>query len=100
MGSFRYSFSVQVDDEDYFYQHVIFEEVDGGLEIRCEAPDSDCVHLLHPERYEAFKAAIGQSDVGDVLDAVRRAVKRRKRRLIFEAVHDYAEVKFTWFSID
>ena len=87
-------------DNHYFYQQVEFEDVEAGVQISCDEPDSECVHLLVPERYGAFLEAIGQPAGLDVIEAARRAVKKNKRPLVFDAVHELAEVKFTWYDWD
>ncbi len=77
-----------------------FEAVEGGVQISCNEPDSECVHFLAPEKYGAFLGAIGQPAGTDIIEAARIAVKKNKRPLVFEAVHELAEVKFTWYDWD
>ena len=77
-----------------------FEDVDGGVQIRCDAPDSECVHLLSPDKYQVFLQAICQPWAPSVIDGVRLAVKKNKRPLEFDAAHELAEVKFTWYDWD
>jgi hypothetical protein len=100
MAKFNFSFCVRPNDRSYFYQQVEFEDVEGGVQISCNEPDSECVHLLAPEQYEAFLNAIGQPPEIDVIAAARIAVKKNKRPLVFDAVHELAEVKFTWYDWD
>jgi hypothetical protein len=100
MAKFHFSFCVRPDDISYFYQQVEFEDVDGGVQISCNEPNSECVHLLAREKYESFLEMIGQPAGMDVIEAARVAVKRNKRPLVFDAVHELAEVKFTWYDWD
>lgn len=77
-----------------------FENVEGGVQISCYEPDSECVHFLAPEKYGAFLEVIGQPVGIDVIEAARMAVKKNRRPLVFDAVHELAEVKFTWYDWD
>jgi hypothetical protein len=96
MAQFHFSFCIRPNETSYFYQQVEFEDVEGGVQISCNEPDSECVHLLAPKKYKAFLERIGQPAGMDIIEATRVAVKRNKRPLVFDAVHDLAEVKFTW----
>lgn len=100
MSKFHFSFCVKPSDETFFYQHVELETVEDGVQISCEAPDSECVHLLAPEKYMEFCKAIGQDSIADPIDAAKAAVKKNKRPIVFDAVHEIAEVKFTWYDWD
>lgn len=100
MATFHFSFCVRPDDKSYFYQQVEFEDVEDGVQISCDEPDSECVHLLSPNKYGEFLEAIGQPAGMDVIEATKIAVKRNKRPLVFDAVHELAEVKFTWYNWD
>jgi hypothetical protein len=98
MAKFQFSFCVRPDETSYFYQQVEFEDLDGGVQITCHEPDSECVHLLAPEKYFAFLEKIGQPAEMEVIEAVKMTVKKNKRRLVFDAVHELADVKFTWYD--
>lgn len=101
MDIFHFSFVVNKDYKNYwYYQHVEFEEQADGIEIRCDSPASECVHFMKPEQYAAFNQAIGQPAELPVLVAAKTAVKRNKRPLVHDAVHNHSEVKFTWFDPD
>jgi hypothetical protein len=100
MAKFHFSFCVRPNETSYFYQQVEFEDVEGGVQISCNEPDSECVHLLAPKKYKAFLERIGQPADMDIIEATRFAVKRNKRPLVFDAVHELAEVKFTWYDWD
>lgn len=100
MSKFHFSFCVKPSESRYFYQHVELEEIEGGIQISCDSPDSECVHLFEPGKYEAFSVAIGQSPGTDPISAARAAVKKNKRPLVFDAIHDLAEAKFTWYEWD
>jgi hypothetical protein len=100
MAKFHFSFCVRPNATYYFYQQVELEDVDGGVQISCDEPDSECVHLLAPDKYAAFLEAIGQPIGMDIIEAARLAVKKNKRPLVFDAVHELAEVKFTWYDWD
>ncbi len=100
MAKFHFSFCVSPENRPYFYQQVEFEDVGGGVQISCNEPDSECVHLLAPDKYEAFLKAIGQPARMDIIEAARTAVKKNKRPLVFDAVHELADVKFTWYDWD
>lgn len=88
------------NDTSYFYQQVEFEEVDGGVQIRCDSPESECVHFLPPDKYQAFLGAIGQHSAMSVIEGAKVAVRKNKRPLVFEAAHEHAEVKFSWYDWD
>ena len=101
MAIFHFSWVANKDYEDYsYYQHVEFEEMADGIEIRCDSPASECVHFMKPENYSDFNQAIGQPVELPVLVAAKTAVKRNQRPLVHDAVHDHSEVKFTWFDPD
>lgn len=100
MAKFHFSFCVRPNETYYFYQQVELEDVDGGVQISCDEPDSECVHLLAPDKYAAFLEAIGQPMGMDIIEAARLAVKKNKRPLVFNAVHELAEVIFTWHDWD
>jgi hypothetical protein len=100
MSKFHFSFCVKPDDSHFYYQHVDFEAVAEGIQISCDEPNSECVHLLAPDKYKRFVEALGQESMTDPIEAARAAVKENKRPLVFEAVHEFAEVKFTWYGED
>lgn len=100
MSKFHFSFCIRPDETSFFYQHVEFEEVEGAIQISCDSPDSECVHLLKPGKYKAFLEAIGQASAPDVIQGARLAVKKNKRPEVYDAVHELAEVQFTWYDWD
>jgi len=73
---------------------------DGGVQISCDEPKSECVHWLEPEKYVAFLEANCQPAGLDVIEAARLAVKKNKRPVVFKALHELAEVKFSWYDWD
>lgn len=101
MAIFHFSFLANKEsDDESLYQHVEFEEKDGGIEIRCDSPVSECVHFLSSDKFALFNGAVGQPSDLPVLVAAKAAVKHNKRPLVYEAVHEHSEVKFTWFDPD
>jgi hypothetical protein len=100
VSKFHFSFCIRPDETSFFYQHVELEEVEGAIQISCDSPDSECVHLLKPGKYSAFLEAIGQPSAPDVIQGARLAVKKNKRPIVFDAVHELAEVEFTWYDWD
>lgn len=100
MSKFHFSFCIKPDVNHFYYQHVEFEEVADGVQVSCDEPDSECVHLLTPDKYKDFIEAIGQVPMTDPIEAARAAVKKNKRPLVFDAIHKFTEVKFTWYGED
>jgi hypothetical protein len=100
MNKFHFSFCVRPSDKTYYYQHVQLEETQDGIEIRCDSPDSECVHLLVPDAFPGFLEAIGAEPGSNVIEAARLAVKRNKRPLVFDELNARSEVKFTWYDWD
>lgn len=101
MARFHFSFRVNPnDDETFFYQHVELETAELGIQISCDSPDSECVHLLEPDKYIDFCKAVGQDSMTDPIEAARAAVKKNKRPGVFAAVHELAEVTFSWYNFE
>lgn len=100
MAKFHFSFCVKPTVDSFYYQHVELDEVEGGVQVSCDSPDSECVHLLAPIKFPEFCKAIGQDSISNPIEAARAAVKKNKRPVVFAALHEIAEVKFTWYDWD